>query len=192
MSERDEVPRINRKAFEARERLRVRYRPRVVRFLFVGEAPPASGRFFYQADSGLYRAMRDTFVSALPAIDGRQFLRSFQGLGCYLVDLCGIPVDQLGDEARHHARVRGEARLRKSLRHMQPGCIVLVVRSISKHVLRAEKGADWHGVHFELPYPGRWHHHRAVFSRRLARILRQVLRSQVPSLRRHVRSRKVV
>ena len=32
----------------ARERLRRRYRPARVRILFVGEAPPASGRFFYQ------------------------------------------------------------------------------------------------------------------------------------------------
>jgi hypothetical protein len=50
------------KASIARERLRRRYRPDGVRILFVGEAPPASGRFFYQADSGLYRAVRDTFV----------------------------------------------------------------------------------------------------------------------------------
>jgi hypothetical protein len=39
-----------------REHLRKHYRPDRVRILFVGESPPASGRFFYQADSGLYRA----------------------------------------------------------------------------------------------------------------------------------------
>jgi len=34
--------------WRARERLRKRYRPSPVRILFVGESPPASGRFFYQ------------------------------------------------------------------------------------------------------------------------------------------------
>ena len=46
--------RFNREAALAREHLRRRYRPAHVDLLFIGEAPPASGRFFYQADSGLY------------------------------------------------------------------------------------------------------------------------------------------
>ena len=50
----------------SKERLRQRQRPRRVIILFVGEAPPASGRFFYQADSGLYRAIREAFVKAFP------------------------------------------------------------------------------------------------------------------------------
>jgi hypothetical protein len=44
-----------------RERLRLRYRPVLIRLLFIGESPPASGRFFYRQDSGLYRAIRDAF-----------------------------------------------------------------------------------------------------------------------------------
>ena len=40
--------------------------------LFVGESP-ASGRFFYRADSGLYRAIRQTFLSAFPDLKDADF-----------------------------------------------------------------------------------------------------------------------
>jgi hypothetical protein len=49
-----------------------------VRILFVGEAPPASGRFFYQGDSGLYRAVRETFIAAFPSMPKDDFLNSFR------------------------------------------------------------------------------------------------------------------
>ena len=49
-------------AFDKRERLRRRYRSNRMRILFVGETPLVSGRFFYQGDSGLDRAVRDTFT----------------------------------------------------------------------------------------------------------------------------------
>jgi hypothetical protein len=61
----------------ARERLRRRYLPDQVRMLFIGEAPPASGRFFYQADSGLYRAIRRTFVRVFPTIGKEDFKEDF-------------------------------------------------------------------------------------------------------------------
>src|SRR5258708_15513474 len=94
---------IDAKASVARERLRKRYRPDRVRILFVGESPPASGRFFYQADSGLYRAVRDTFLTAFPPLQKTAFLDSFRSLGCYLVDLCGEPVDKMLRHARRCA-----------------------------------------------------------------------------------------
>jgi hypothetical protein len=95
-------------ASRARERLRKHYRPHKVRILFVGESPPASGRFFYQADSGLYRAVRDTFATAFPSLPKSEFLKSFRSLGCYLVDLCGQPVDHMSRDARECAVARGK------------------------------------------------------------------------------------
>jgi hypothetical protein len=72
--------------------------------LFVGESP-ASGRFFYRADSGLYRAIRQTFLSAFPDLKDADFLESFRQLDYYLVDLCGSPVDRLtGNSAGSRAR----------------------------------------------------------------------------------------
>jgi hypothetical protein len=154
--------------------LRLRYRPARVQILFIGEAPPASGRFFYQADSGLYRAIRDAFVQIFPAIQNETFLKSFRKLGCYLVDLCGKPVDRLGDRARRRARIAGEPRLGKIVAEFQPAIIVTVAKSIAENVARAEKRVNWAGLGVTLPYPGRWYRHRAVFLEGLTPVLRKL------------------
>jgi hypothetical protein len=159
----------------ARERLRRRYRPAQVRLLFVGEAPPASGRFFYQADSGLYRAIRDAFVAALPELPEDDFLESFRTLNCYLVDLCGRPVDRLDTGERKQACAEGEIRLGRIVRQLQPEVVITVVRSIAPNVIRALQLSNWMGVHLVLPYPGRWKHHRAAFDELLIPVLRKEL-----------------
>lgn len=162
---------------KSRERLRRKYRPKCVNILFVGEAAPASGRFFYQADSGLYRAIRDTFVAALslPRAADAEFLDSFRALGCYLVDLCGTPVDRMEPHLRRSTCQGGEALLVRRLRELRPKIVITVVQSIGRNVRRAEKSARWSGLHVELPYPGRWHRFRLVFRRKLIAVLRSAL-----------------
>ena len=160
----------------ARERLRKRYRPARVRMLFVGEAPPASGRFFYHADSGLYRAIRDTFVTALPPLGDANFLESFRALGCYLVDLCRIPVDRLTRNQRRRACADGEIRLSQTLKQLRPKIVIPVVRSIAPNVMRSQERANWRGRILELPYPGRWQHHRVAFKEALTPVLLEELR----------------
>jgi hypothetical protein len=147
-----------------------------VRVLFVGEAPPASGRFFYQADSGLYRAIRDAFVSVFPDIGDEEFLQWFQTLGCYLVDLCGRPVDRLPRNRRTRARRDGEVRLARILKRLRPEIVITVVRSIAGNVRRSQQRANWLGARVELPYPGRWKRHRMAFGRELASALRKIYR----------------
>jgi hypothetical protein len=156
----------------ARERLRKQYRPDRVRILFVGESPPASGRFFYQADSGLYRAIRDGFLAAFQDLPETDFLGSFRNLGCYLVDLCGEPVDRLDRRDRDAACRAGVPRLSRIIRELKPEIIVVVVRSIVPHVAQAQSRGEWSGATFELPYPGRWHKHREAFVEALIPVLR--------------------
>ena len=165
----------DRSAMRVRESLRRRYRPDEVRLLFVGEAPPASGRFFYQGDSGLYRAVRDTFIAACPSLEKDEFLEAFRDLGCYLVDLCGEPVDRMAQPARISICHAGERRLARTIRKLRPMLIVTVVRSIRDSVKRAEIQAGWSGTNIELPYPGRWKHHRVEFQRQLVPLLRKTL-----------------
>src|SRR5215469_17168793 len=155
-----------------RESLRRQYRPEWVRVLFVGEAPPVSGRFFYQRDSGLYRAFRDTFIAAFPALAKDEFLEAFRGLGCYLVDLCGQPVDHLPRGKRITICRAGEVRLARTIRTLRPMVIIALVRSIRASVTRAQMRAGWSGMHLELPYPGRWKHHRVDFQRQLEPVLK--------------------
>jgi hypothetical protein len=166
---------VKRETLLSRERLRKRHRPRRVSVLFVGEAPPASGRFFYQADSGLYRAIREAFVEAFPVLRERHFLTSFRRMGCYLVDLCGGPVDHLNGGRRKKARREGETRLSVVLKQLCPEVVVTVVKSIAANVERSQARAGWSGLHMNLPYPGRWHHHRIAFIQALVPILQKTL-----------------
>jgi len=159
----------------ARESLRQHYFPDRVELLFVGEAPPASRRFFYKADSGLFRAIRSTFIAVFPTLRNEEFLESFRSLNCYLVDLCGTSVDRLNSKQRKRACVEAEARLSRILKEISPRIVVTVVRSISANVRRAQRQADWSGAYFELPYPGRWKRNRQAFAEGLAKILRQEL-----------------
>jgi hypothetical protein len=167
----------------ARERLRRRYRPAQVKILFVGESPPASGRFFYQADSGLYRAVRGTFLAVFPALEDVEFLDAFRALDCYLVDLCGEPVDRMGRKLRAETCNAGVIRLSRMIRQMQPKIIVTLVRSIAENVRRAESLAGWYGEHLELPYPGRWKTHQLEFADGLMPILKRELRAKVKKLK---------
>ena len=165
-----------------RESLRRRYQPDQIRILFVGEAPPVSGRFFYQGDSGLYRAIRDTFITAFPSLQEDEFLKVFQALGCYLVDLCGEPVDHLPRSTRVSICCTGEVRLVRTIRTLHPIVIVTLVRSIRASVERAQKMAGWSGLHLELPYPGRWKHHRIEFQRQLVPVLLKILSQPARSI----------
>jgi hypothetical protein len=162
-----------RKTSLSNERLRKRHRPVRVLILFVGEAPPSSGRFFYQADSGLYRAIRQAFVEAFPALRERDFLESFRALNCYLVDLCAGPVDRLSSSQRKRTCRDGEARLSRTLRRLRPPIVITVVRSIVSNVKGSLRRANWSGLHVELPYPGRWHHLRLAFVQALVPLLRE-------------------
>jgi hypothetical protein len=72
------------------EGLRRRYRPHHVRVLVIGESPPASGRSFYAANSGLYRAMHAVFENDR-CDDSPAFLEAFRDAGWLLVDLCPHP-----------------------------------------------------------------------------------------------------
>lgn len=166
-----------------RERLRKRYRPERVRILFVGEAPPASGLFFYQANSGLYRAIRDTFLAAFPSLGKDEFLESFRELGCYLVDLCEKSVDKMDKQSRQLICEAGEDSLARRLRQLRPKIIVTVVQSIESSVRRAEVRAKWSGVQVALPYPGRWHHYRTVFREKLTSVLHGSLATRVKHLK---------
>ncbi len=172
----DTLPReADKRALRAREKLRRRYRPDRVRILFVGEAPPVSGRFFYKGDSGLYRALRDTFIAAFPSLPKSEFLDAFCAFGCYLVDLCGQPVDHMPRNTRTSICCAGEVHLAKTIGILRPIVVVTLVRSIRASVKRAQIMAGWSGLHLELPYPGRWKHHRIEFQRQLAPVLLKAL-----------------
>ena len=148
------------------DRLRRQYRPRRVRVLLVGESPPASGRHFYDANSGLYRAVRDTFAATQPSIDGRDFRERFRDHGWFLCDLSDRPVNRLRPAKRQAAHALGINRLAGVLRRWRPQAVVVVVTAVGRHVRRAIRQAKWAGTYCEVPYPGRWARSRKHFTQR--------------------------
>lgn len=149
------------------EQLRRQYRPEQVRLLFIGESPPASGRFFYARNSGLYRAMLEVFKSVDPGIRDETFLDVFQASGCYLVDLCPQPVDHLDRHQRRATCAASEELLAKEILVLGPLMIATLLRSIEPNVARAVTLACWKGQTIHLPYPGRWERLRVQFAERL-------------------------
>jgi hypothetical protein len=157
-----------------RERLRQSFRPPHIRLLFIGESPPASGRFFYSGNSGLYRAMRAAFQIADSKIDDENFLCAFRALGCYLTDLSHEPVDHLEPALRREMRRRGEKSLARDITRFQPDIIAPVLRSIVGNVENAIARADWRGQILHFPYPGRWSRHRKAFIDALVPVIRRL------------------
>ena len=147
----------------------------------IAESPPASGRSFYDADSGLHRAVRDVFRSVYPPADDRSFLESFRDRGWYLVDLCRMPVNHLKPRARRQAHAKGVPGLARTLRRLRPSAVVLVVRMISPSVCHALQLAGWVGPYCELPYPGRWATARRDFANGFQAVLRTLLRREQPA-----------
>jgi hypothetical protein len=162
------------------EVLRLKYRPAKVRILFVGESRPYSGRFFYERNSGLYRAVRDAFRIVEPTLGDDNFLAAFQDAGCYLIDLCRTPVDHLDRKSRERMCVRYEASLGRQIEALTPETIVTVVRSIRRNVDAAILRTAWKGDVVDLPYPGRWVRNRKEFINLLVRELKR--RARHPSL----------
>jgi hypothetical protein len=171
---------------EAREALRRSFLPEAVRVLFVGESPPAGGRFFYAADSALYRAMRDAFAVALPGCGEDEFLRRFAALGCYLDDLCLEPVNQLvepgdaGVRRRLAARHEGEGRLATTIAMLRPRVIIVLLKAIAANVARAARLARCEELERHVvTYPGRWYRTRLAFRAELVPLLEELARREV-------------
>lgn len=124
---------------DEREELRRTFRPNPVRLLLIGESPSARGRFFYAANSNLFRYTREAFAAAFgPCIaSGDSFLLQFVALGCFLDDLWLEPIGHLPAPERRLMRQRGVAPLAQRLAEMQPSAIVVVMRSLEPFVQRA-------------------------------------------------------
>jgi hypothetical protein len=164
-----------------RERLRRSFLPARVQLLFIGESPPASGRFFYAGDSGLYRAMRMAFQNADSTVDDENFLAAFRSRGCYLTDLCHEPVDRLAPSTRRRSRSDGEKSLALEIARLQPGIIAPVLRSIVPNVENAAARANWRGEILPFPYPGRWSRHRDAFIQALLPVIQRLVVEELPA-----------
>jgi len=119
--------------------------------------------------------MRDAFRMVDPAIDDENFFAVFQASGCYLIDLCRRPVDDLDPKPRRAACGAGEASLSKAISELQPAMIATLLRSIEGNVARALLQTNWSGPIVHLPYPGRWARHKRIFENVLTPIIAELI-----------------
>lgn len=141
------------------DEIREQHRPARVRLLLVGESPPSGGTFFYSRNSKLYRVTEVSFRAAVPDLIGNDFLAAFVRMGCYLDDLCLMPVNQLkkthgAQDQLRRAREAGVAPLAERMAEYDPAAIVLVGLGIEKFVRRATQEAGRGSLPFyALPFP---------------------------------------
>ena len=157
----------------SQERLQLSFRPERVRLLFVGESPPAGGTYFYLANSDLYRATRSAFEQARSQWKDTDFLEAFKASGCYLTDLCKMPVNHLETPVREIARDQAVAALSKEIKTCAPEAVIVVMKGIRRQVHAAMNAAGLGATPlFALPFPGR-PKHKEAFVNGLVEILKR-------------------
>ena len=127
------------------EALRERHRPDAVQVLFVGESPPAGGTFFYAANSDLFRYTKKAFAQVYGhSLDSSQaFLLFFQQRGCFLDDLCSVPVNNLTSSERQRCRTDGIPSLANRIRLSRPRAIVTVMLASKSMCAKPQSGPGW-------------------------------------------------
>jgi hypothetical protein len=122
---------------------RERFRPKQTRVLLIGESRPANGTFFYCRNSDLVRYTRDAFEIQYGAFcDMEAFLRCFQSMGCYLIDLCPVPVNRLPTPERKRERRNAEQMLSSALAELKARAFIVVMKAIAPSVSRAAATAN--------------------------------------------------
>lgn len=154
------------------DELRASFRPDRVRWLFVGESSPASGRFFYRANSNLFFAVRQAFENALgPVPGGVGFLDEFKRHGAWLVDMVDRSINRTRGRPRADAVDAGIDQLVATMAEARPDLVIAVKATLEGPVRRAAQtaGIPPDAIHV-LPFPVRqW---RVPFVRELSAALR--------------------
>jgi hypothetical protein len=163
------------------EALRLKYRPRKIRVLFVAESRPIGGTFFYAGNSHLVRYTERAFRMAygVPAMTMADFLDGFKAEGCYLEDLCAEPVNQIKKYALRRAEwARGVPHLLKQLEGASPLAIVPIHKGSERYVRQAaEQAGLLHLLKAAIPYPGMGNHPR--YMAELSRVVQELREASI-------------
>lgn len=126
------------------ERLRGRYRPDDVQVLFVGESADGLTPSFYQAESDLFRAVREACNRAFGAVpDGEAFLGWFREQSCWLWEIPARPMNRKRGRPRKDAVDSVTLRLARLIRELGPDHVIAVTTSIEPAVRRASELAQF-------------------------------------------------
>jgi hypothetical protein len=164
------------------EALRESYKPIQTKLLFVGESPPASGKFFYHKGSMTTftsRAFEKVFDRVFS--DTSSFLKFFQHSGCYLEDICLEPVDKMTQKERTMMLKNFIEYFSSRLKEYSPEAIVIVLKRIESYVKEALRKAEINCPIYTLPFPGFGHQNNYI--NELCKILEKHLQRKLDAMR---------
>jgi len=148
-------------------RLRERHRPKRIRVLFVGEAPPAGQTFFYAENSQVYRHLEEALRSHLGSPDS--FLKAFRERGYFLDDLTLEPIGTISPGERKRILKQNIPRLAQRIAEYQPQMIVTILKRIFPYVEEARSLAGVNVPNRPVSFPGNGQ--QVVFRREMAELL---------------------
>jgi hypothetical protein len=134
------------------EATRMRFRPKRITTLFVGESAPISGNFFYDGGNAMFTYVQQAVEKALGRTEN--FLASFKGYGWYLDDLVLTPVNHMRGRERAAACKEAETSLAIRIAEYQPLFIVSLLKSIERNVDRAATTARCDAPRAAVSFPG--------------------------------------
>jgi DNA-binding transcriptional regulator YiaG len=149
------------------EKQRARYRPNRIKVLFVGEAPPAGGTFFYAGNSQLHRYLSEALQMHLKY--PQNFLQSFKDNGYFLDDLVLEPLDKIPIGKRTPIFRRNVPLLAKRIAEYAPAVVVTVLKRIRPYVEDAISKTNPNIKHYCVSFPGNGQ--QANFRREMAEIV---------------------
>jgi hypothetical protein len=154
-------------------RRRTRFRPEIVRVLLVGESAPAGGTHYYLANSILFSAVREAFVTVYGSRtpSGDDLLRFARDTGVWLIDLAVDPVNALDKDERRRLVRAGGSRVTRQIRQARPQVVVSIKATIAGAVGACVKASGISADFVALPFPVmQW---RRPFVAGLATVLRR-------------------
>jgi hypothetical protein len=165
-------------------RLRKRYKPKKIKFLFVAESPPESSddevRFFYNYKQELwdylYRAVMKVVFRDFKHIKGEKdkWLCKFKEQGYYLIDATDHPVNCLSSaERRCELAAAVKQKLSEIKKLVSPSTpIILVKKNVFSAFYKPLRDAGYNVIHKSfLPFPS--HGHQKEFVKRCRDCLRK-------------------
>lgn len=160
-------------------RIRLKFLPKKVKVLFIGESPPSGGKFFFFAKSDLFENTKEVFSKVYNKnMGGYEFLDFFKSLGCYLDDLCFEPVDKLEAEIRRKKCKESIDELSVRIKEFEPLVIIVVIKLIKKEVNKAIEKSNINAETHYLPFP-RYEWQQERYKKELEEILIKLQKKRI-------------
>ncbi|GGB48225.1 hypothetical protein GCM10011316_20470 [Roseibium aquae] len=134
------------------EPLRARYRPAMIKVLFLGESAPAGGAFFYKQTGQVHSQLRRALAPHIG--ESPSFVEAFRQAGFYLDDLVLDPVNWLSRSERRASHAAGIPSLARRLKDYKAPRVVAFMKAIAAPVQTAIAVSGTACSLHVVPFPG--------------------------------------